>query len=108
MTIFSLWLPILVTAVVVFVAGAVIWMAMPWHKTDWSKTADEEAVREGVQALAGARPHFPGLYVPTLKTDAAYAAAVRAAREGGASGVALFGGVRAIPEEGARAGLRSD
>ena len=53
MSIFSLWQPIAVTAVVVFIAGSIIWMAMPWHRNDWSKTADEEAVRA---ALAGTDP----------------------------------------------------
>jgi hypothetical protein len=53
MTIMTLWLPILVSAVVAFIAGSVIWMAMPWHKTDWSKTPDEEAVRA---ALKGTPP----------------------------------------------------
>jgi len=62
MTIMSLWLPILVSAVVVFIAGSVIWMAMPWHKTDWSKTPDEEGVRA---ALKGCEP---GMYtVPNVK-----------------------------------------
>ena len=56
MTIMTLWLPILVSAVVVFIAGAVIWMVMPWHKTDWSKTADEEAVRAALKSTG------PGMY----------------------------------------------
>jgi hypothetical protein len=50
MTIKTLWLPILVSAVVAFIAGAVIWMAMPWHKTDWAATADEEAVRAALKS----------------------------------------------------------
>lgn len=45
MTIVALWLPILVSAIFVFVVSAIIWMAMPWHKTDFSKTSDEEGVR---------------------------------------------------------------
>jgi hypothetical protein len=49
MTIMSLWLPIIVSAVAVFVAGAVIWMAMPWHKNEWQKTPDEEAVRAALK-----------------------------------------------------------
>lgn len=53
MTIMTLWMPILVSAIVVFLAGAVIWMAMPWHKTDWARTSDEEGVRA---ALKGATP----------------------------------------------------
>mgnify|MGYP001821464976 FL=1 len=56
MTIMGLWLPIVVSAVVVFVAGSVIWMAMPWHKKEWQKTLDEEAVRA---ALKGCEP---GMY----------------------------------------------
>jgi uncharacterized lipoprotein YddW (UPF0748 family) len=58
----------------------------------------EKAVREGVAGLAGARPLFPGLYLPSLKKDDDYAKAVEAARAGGASGIALFGGVRKIPK----------
>lgn len=56
MTIMTLWQPILASAVLTFIAGAVIWMAMPWHKRDWQKTGDEEAVRA---ALRGAEP---GMY----------------------------------------------
>jgi len=55
MTIIGLWLPILVSAVFVFIASAAVWMAMPWHKSDFSKTADEEAVRT---ALKGSAPGF--------------------------------------------------
>ena len=61
MTIVTLWLPILVSAVVVFAAGSVIWMFMPWHKTDWSKTSDEEAVRSALKTTP------PGMYtVPNV------------------------------------------
>ena len=68
MTIMTLWLPILVAAVVVFIAGAVIWMAMPWHKTDWSKTADEEAVRAALKSTS------PGMYtVPNVNDRAEFA-----------------------------------
>jgi hypothetical protein len=56
MTIMTLWQPILVSAVLTFIAGAVIWMVMPWHKTDWKKTADEEAVREALKSTG------PGMY----------------------------------------------
>lgn len=52
MTIMTLWMPILVSAIVAFMAGSVIWMFMPWHKTDWSKAPDEEAVREALQGTA--------------------------------------------------------
>ncbi len=68
MTIMTLWLPILVAAVVAFAAGAVIWMVMPWHKTDWSKTADEEAVRAALRSTS------PGMYtVPNITNRADFA-----------------------------------
>ena len=67
MTIMSLWLPILVSAVFVFIAGADIWMIMPWHKTDWSKTADEEAVRGALKSTG------PGMYtVPNCPDPSAF------------------------------------
>ena len=56
MTILSLWLPILGSTVAVFIAGAVIWMAMPWHKNDWHMTDDEEAVRAALKSTR------PGMY----------------------------------------------
>jgi len=65
MTIMTLWLPIIASAVVVYVAGAAIWMAMPWHKTEWQKTPDEEAVRAALRGCA------PGMYtVPNIKDQA--------------------------------------
>jgi len=67
MTIVTLWLPILASAVVAFIAGSVIWMAMPWHKTEWKKTPNEEAVRA---ALKGTDP---GMYtVPNCADQAAF------------------------------------
>ena len=67
MTILSLWLPILASAVAAFIAGAVIWMAMPWHKKDWGKTPDEEAVRAALKGCP------PGAYtVPNCPDAAAF------------------------------------
>ena len=64
MTILSLWLPVLVTAGAIFVAAAVIWMVMPWHKADWSRTADEDAVRDALRSTE------PGMYtVPNCPPD---------------------------------------
>lgn len=68
MTIMTLWLPILASSVVVFIAGAAIWMAMPWHKSDWSKTTDEEAVRAALKNCE------PGMYtVPNCRDQKQYA-----------------------------------
>lgn len=67
MTIMTLWLPIIVSAAVVYVAGAAIWMAMPWHKTEWNKTPDEEAVRGALKSCP------PGMYtMPNVRDQAEF------------------------------------
>jgi hypothetical protein len=53
MSIINLWIPIVVSAAFVFIASAAVWMAMPWHKKDFSKTSNEDAVRA---ALKGSTP----------------------------------------------------
>ncbi len=63
MTIMTLWLPIIVAAVVTFIAGALIWMAMPWHKTDFSRTANEDSVRAALKGLT------PGQYTVPFAMD---------------------------------------
>ena len=47
-TIGALWLPILLSAIAVWVASAIIWMAMPHHKSDWRKLPDEGAARRAL------------------------------------------------------------
>jgi hypothetical protein len=56
MSIVSLYLPILVSAALVWIASALVWMVFPWHKKDHSRTPDEEAVRAALKAAP------PGLY----------------------------------------------
>lgn len=62
MSIITLWQPILLSAVLAFIAGGAIWMAMPWHKNEWRKTSNEEAVRGALKGLAPGQyslPHCP-------------------------------------------------
>ena len=67
MTITSLWLPIVVSSVCAFMAGAIIWMAMPWHKKQWNKTPNEEGVRAALKGCA------PGNYtVPNCPDNESY------------------------------------
>lgn len=49
----SLWLPILLSAVAVFIASALIWTVVQWHAGDWRRLPDEEQAR---QALKGVPP----------------------------------------------------
>ena len=45
----SLWLPIVLSAVFVFVLSSVIHMALPWHKNDFKKLPDEDKVRAALK-----------------------------------------------------------
>lgn len=49
----SLWLPILLSAIAVFIASALIWTVVQWHNGDWRKLPDEESAR---RALRGVPP----------------------------------------------------
>jgi len=48
----ALWLPILLSAVAVFLASSVIHMALPIHKNDFKKVPDEDALQDAVRRLA--------------------------------------------------------
>jgi len=46
-----LWLPILISAVLVFIASSIIHMASPWHKSDYPRLANEDEFRRAVGPL---------------------------------------------------------
>lgn len=48
----ALWLPILLSAVLVFVASSIIHMALPWHKADYSKVPNEDKLMDALRPLA--------------------------------------------------------
>ena len=48
---FSLWLPILVSAVLVFVASSVIHMVLNWHKNDFQSLPDEDGVMDALRGF---------------------------------------------------------
>jgi hypothetical protein len=45
----ELWLPILVSAVLAFVASSVIHMLTPWHSGDYRKVTDEDGVMQALR-----------------------------------------------------------
>ena len=47
-----LWLPILLSAVIVFVVSSIIHMAPLWHKNDYPKVPNEDQVRSALRPLA--------------------------------------------------------
>ncbi len=60
--ILHLWLPILLSAVIVFVASSLMHMVLPLHKNDYRKLPDEDKVMDALRS-AGVTPgrayHFP-------------------------------------------------
>jgi len=57
--ILQLWLPILLTAVFIFIASSLIHMVFKWHNRDYGKLGNEDEVRAAIRA---GNPS-PGLYV---------------------------------------------
>ena len=58
-TLTLLWLPIVVSAVIVFVASSIMHMVLPYHRSDYKKIPDEDNVRAAIRAANLTR----GLYV---------------------------------------------
>lgn len=48
----ALWLPILLSVVAVFVVSSAIHMASPWHKGDYPRMSDEDAVMNALRPFA--------------------------------------------------------
>jgi hypothetical protein len=48
----ALWLPILLSSVIVFVVSSVIHTMLPWHKSDYPKLPNEDRVLEALRPLA--------------------------------------------------------
>jgi len=69
----ALWLPILLSAVIVFVASFILHMALPLHKGDYRRLPDEGKVMEALRA-AGVTPgrvyHFPFTSMKEMKAPA--------------------------------------
>jgi hypothetical protein len=47
----SLWLPIVVSAVIVFLASWIIHMFLPHHRSDFAKLPQEDAVLDALRSL---------------------------------------------------------
>ena len=48
----ALWLPILLSAVFVYVASSLIHMLTPWHKSDYPKVPNEDKIMEALRPLS--------------------------------------------------------
>jgi len=59
----ALWLPIVVSAVVVFIASFLAWVVLPHHKKDWHGLKNEEPLREALKGVP------PGQYMVPFCAD---------------------------------------
>jgi hypothetical protein len=64
-TLLALWLPILLSAVVVFIISSLIHMVFKWHMPDYKGFSNEDAVRAAINAGSPT----PGQYVLPYCTD---------------------------------------
>src|SRR6266576_2451337 len=55
----ALWIPILLSAVIVFVASSIIHMVLPYHRSDYKKLPDEDKVTAALRSAGVTR----GMYV---------------------------------------------
>ena len=68
----SLWLPILLSAVVVFIASSLLHMVLKYHRSDWAKIPNEDAVMDVLRPTPPGdymMPHSPG---PQAMKDPAF------------------------------------
>ncbi len=60
LTLASVWLPIVLSTVAIFIASSLIWMVLPWHQSDWRGTgAREEGARNALRGLTAGQYHLP-------------------------------------------------
>ena len=55
----QIWLPLLVAAVLVFVASSIIHMVFKWHNSEYLKLGNEDEIRQAIRKAGAA----PGQYV---------------------------------------------
>ncbi|MCG3119908.1 MAG: hypothetical protein ALAOOOJD_02461 [bacterium] len=51
-TLDMLWLPILLSSVIVFVVSSIIHMAMPWHKSDYPPVPNQDQLMDALRPFA--------------------------------------------------------
>lgn len=83
----TLWMPMVVSAVIVFFASAIIWMASPLHKKDFQGAGGQEDALLGI-----ARSLAPGIYMaPWCHNKEDKQAAMAKAKEGNMAILTVMG-----------------
>jgi hypothetical protein len=98
----ALWLPILLSAAVVFVLSSLIHMVLKWHASDYHGFANEDAVRAAIRAGHPAPGHYVIPHCTDMK-DMAGAAMQQKYREGPVAHVMI--GSSGVPNMGKYLGL---
>src|SRR5260370_3262034 len=69
----ALWLPIVLSAVIVFVASSIMYMLLPYHRSDYRKLPEEDKILAALRAAGLTRGlyHFPFCTHKEMKSPAA-------------------------------------
>jgi hypothetical protein len=54
----SLWLPVLLSAVLVFLASSILHMVLPWHRKDYTRLPNEEALLDALRSAGVGRGDY--------------------------------------------------
>ena len=75
----ALWLPILISAVVVFLASSVLHMVLPHHRTDWKTLPAEDDVMEAMRRfnIPPGDYAMPNAATPAAMKDPAFVAKMK-------------------------------
>ncbi len=73
----ALWLPIILSAVAVFIVSSLIWAVIQYHNSDWQKLADEDAARSALSGNAPGQYSVPHAADNAAKADEAWLAKYR-------------------------------
>ncbi len=72
----ALWLPILLSAVLVFVGSSVIWTFVKWHDSEWKRVGKEGELQDALRRLGVTTGHY---MFPHMDMKAGDKAAAKAA-----------------------------
>jgi hypothetical protein len=64
----ALWLPILLSAVIVFIASSIVHMVLPWHRKDFARLPNEEEVLAALRKAGVGRGDYVFPCAESMKT----------------------------------------
>ena len=69
----ALWLPIVLSAIIVFIASSIMYMVLPYHRSDYQQLPDEDKLLAALRSVGLKRGlyHFPHCTHKEMKSPAA-------------------------------------